>query len=203
MQELEENTTANLSDYLAKVEKLDKTNAFSSIGVHKQGNAFQLQFFSRLIQIDQQDVIDLSGEKLSPMLKTVLCKYLLNCPKQEVKNESKLITFREFSGAGPLFSRFADNTNKTIEQTFSTRMDDLERRCHDIKGEPFNSPSYDLSFKFQALPKIEITLQFNDRDELFPAKAVLLFNDNATDYLDLKSIGSLATYLTGLLINIR
>ena len=61
--------------------------------------------------------------------------------------------------------------------------------------------SYDLSVRFQALSRIPIILNFNDTDDMMPANAVFLFHDNADRYLDLKSLGILCTYLTGLLIN--
>jgi hypothetical protein len=37
-------------------------------------------------------------------------------------------------------------------------------------------------------------------DELLPAQSAFLFHDNADKYLDIKSLGIIATYLTGLLI---
>ena len=63
--------------------------------------------------------------------------------------------------------------------------------------------SYDLSARFQALPRIPVILNFNDKDELMPAKAVFLYYDNGDVYLDLQSLTITCTYLTGLLIQSR
>jgi hypothetical protein len=77
---------------------------------------------------------------------------------------------------------------------------DLEKKCRQLFGIKVNKPSYDLSFRFKALPKIPVIIQFNDTDELLPASSTLLFHGDAENYLDKKSLATIATYLTGLLI---
>jgi len=39
-------------------------------------------------------------------------------PEKEPKSDGKLVTFREFSDAGPLFSRFTENTAKNYTNQF-------------------------------------------------------------------------------------
>jgi hypothetical protein len=65
---------------------------------------------------------------------------------------------------------------------------------------PVNNASYDLSVRFKALPKLPVILQFNDADEILPANSTLLFYEDAQEYLDLRSLAVIGTYLTGLLI---
>lgn len=96
---------------------------------------------------------------------------------------------------------FAENTHKTIESTFAGRTEDL--RSAAIAGGGIVSPettSFDISVRFQALPRIPVLLNFNERDDLFPAQCSLLFRQSAESYLDLKSLGVVGTYLTGKLI---
>jgi len=77
----------------------------------------------------------------------------------------------------------------------------LNRARAIIKSGRLSNASYDLNIQFKALPKIPVILQFNDTDEIFPAQAVFLFYDDAVQYLDLRSLAGIITYLTGLLIS--
>ena len=194
------NEDQKLNEYLTLIREQNNDNLVDILGLQKTGKGYRFDFFNRPILFDFQDFVDLSGEELSLPIKIVLCKYLLNCPHPSLEKSVRLVTFREFSEAGPLFYRFAENTSKTIEQTFSKRVEALERKCRQIYGIPVSNASYDLSIRLKALPKIPITLQFNDVDEMLPAKAVFLFHEDAVNYLDLKSLGSITTYLTGHLI---
>ena len=190
-----------LNEYLTLIREQNNDKLIDILGLQKTGKGYRFDFFNRPILFDHQDFVDLSGQELSFSIKIVLCKYLLNCSQPPLKKSVRLVTFREFPEAGPLFYRFAENTSKTIEQTFSNRVDALEQKCRQFYGISVSDASYDLSIRLKVLPKIPITLQFNDVDDILPAKAVFLFHEDAVNYLDLKSIGSITTYLTGHLIN--
>jgi hypothetical protein len=191
----------NLDSYLSQMRELDIENIPHILGIQKRDQGYRFNFFNRPILFDHNDFIDLSGKELSPLVKIVLCKYIINRPQTPLERSGRLMTFREFPGAGPLFSKFADNTNKTIEITFSKRLEEFKKKCKEMWGIPLSDASYDLNIQFKALPKIPVILQFNDTDEIFPAKAVFFFYDNAVQYLDLKSLAGIITYLTGLLIS--
>jgi hypothetical protein len=190
----------NLNEYLTLIREQDNDSLIDILGLQKTGKGYRFDFFNRPILFDQHDFIDLSGEELSLSIKIVFCRYMLNSPQPPLEKSVKLVTFREFSGAGPLFYRFAENTSKTVEQTFSKRVNTLEEKCRQLYGIPVSNASYDLSMRLKALPRIPITLLFNDVDDILPAKAVFLFHEDAVNHLDLKSIGVITTYLTGHLI---
>ena len=130
----------------------------------------------------------------------MLCTYILKSPEKELENDGKLVTFREFSNAGPLFSRFTENTAKIIQTSFSNHLETLGTRCLKLGGTILTNHSYSLSVRFRALPKIPIILNFNDVDDLMPANAGFLYRDTADTYLDLQCLTITCTYLTGLLI---
>jgi len=88
-----------------------------------------------------------------------------------------------------------------IENTFSKKLEKFKKKCKEMCGMPLNNASYDLNIRFKTLPKIPVILQFNDADEIFPAKSMFFFHDDAVQYLDLKSLAGITTYLTGLLIS--
>lgn len=190
-----------INEYLAVIREQNNDSLMDTLGLQKTAKGYKFDFFNRPILFNHKDFIDLSGEKLSISAKTVLCKYMLSCPQPPFQNSAELVTFREFSRDSPLFYRFAENISKTIGQTFSNRVGMLEQKCSQIYGMPVSNTSYDLSVRFKALPRISITLQFNDVDDMMPAKATFLFHEDAINYLDLKSLGSVMTYLTGILIS--
>jgi hypothetical protein len=200
MTDLQTQKQADIDQLLSQICKLNIDSITGILGVRKNSRGYRFDFFNREILFDHNDFFDISGEALQPAIKLAFCQYLLNHPANPPESSGKLVTFREFSEAGPLFSRFSENTNKTIEQTYSNRLVDLEKKCRQLFGIKVNKPSYDLSFRFKALPKIPVIIQFNDTDELLPASSTLLFHGDAENYLDKKSLATIATYLTGLLI---
>ncbi len=191
----------DMDEYLSQISERNIDNFIDTLGLQKCAQGYRFDFFNRPILFDSNDFIDLSGKAMPPAIKTVFCRYLIMHPENKTDSSGKLVTFREFSGAGPLFSRFVENTNKTIEKTFSGRLETLEKKCQALFGMPLHHSAYDLSIRFKALPKIPVTLQFNDADDIFPATSVFLFHDDAITYLDLKSLASIVTWFTGFLIN--
>ena len=188
------------NDYLPQTKDFDFSKKAEILGIQKQNQSFMFEFFNRQIVFDRNDFKDITGKELTFAVKVVLCKYLLMCPEKISKSSNRLVTFREFANAGPLFSSFTANTNKIIETTFSGELETLKMRCRKLGGTMMETKSYDLSVRFRALPMIPIILNFNDKDELLPAKAGFLYHDNAETYLDLECLTITCTYLTGLLI---
>ena len=187
-------------EYLSLIKDFDFSKKAEILGIQKRNQSFMFEFFNRQIVFDWNDFTDIAGEKVTCAVKVVLCKYLLMCPEKVSESSNRLVTFREFAKAGPLFSSFTSNTNKIIETSFSGQVEKLKKRCQKLGGTMMETESYDLTVRFRALHRIPIILNFNDKDELMPAKAVFLYHDNADVYLDLESLTITCTYLTGLLI---
>ncbi len=122
------------------------------------------------------------------------------CPQREIPSPSPLVTYREFKDAGPLTSYFANNTNKTIESTFSGKLSLLRGKCLTAGGVEKLSNSHDFSVEFFALPKIPVILNFNDKDDMFAAGCSILYQASAENYLDMECLAITGTFLTGLLI---
>ena len=124
----------NLDNYLSQIRELNIENIPDIIGIQKRDQGYRFDFFNRSILFDHSDFIDLSGKGLSSAVKTVLCKYIINCPKIPLESSGRLVTFRDFPGSGQLFSRFADNINKTIENTFSKKLGEFKKKCKEMGG---------------------------------------------------------------------
>ncbi len=189
-----------LNHDFATVQKIDFLKNAEILGIRQKNGTLIFGFFNRQISFSQDEIYDIEGEPLTDAVKDVLCQYLLMCPDPICESSNKLVTLREFSDAGPLFSTFTANTGKIIGTTFSGNLEDLISRCLALGGIIMENASYDLSVRFKALSRIPIIMNFNDKDDMMPASAGFLFHDNADKYLDLKSLSTICTYLTGQLI---
>jgi hypothetical protein len=188
---------------LSKIRFRDVGSTMKCLGGTKHGQTCVFDFFNRQIAFNGDDFLDVSGCEVVPAFKFVLCNYILKSPLQKNTTSKRMVTFREFSNAGPLFSRFSENTGKIISTSFSGHVDQLKQRCRHLGATLLENPSYDLSAKFRALDKVPIFLNYNDADDLMPANTIFLFYDNAESYLDLDALTIVCTYLTGLLIQER
>ena len=159
------------------------------------GKPFKHPYF-----VSARDIIDSKGCEPTPAVGTVLLDYVLH---NEVLHRARheKVSFRDFTGAGPLVSSFTSNTNRLIARSFAGRLTDLEGACRKLAGVPAADPmAVDLHMKFEALPQVPLYLAFNDREEDLPAQCNLLFEKSAETYLSLKSCFVLGTFLAGNLI---
>ena len=189
-----------LNHDFSRVKKIDFFKNAEILGIRQNSRSLIFDFFNRQILFSKNGIDDVKGQPLTDAVKDVLCQYLLMCPDPIYESSNSLVTLREFSKSGPLFSSFTANTGKIIETTFSGNLEKLINRCLSLGGILMKDKSYDLSAKFRALSRIPIILNFNDKDDMMPASAVFLFQDNANKYLDLEGLSILCTYLTGQLI---
>jgi hypothetical protein len=182
---------------LAQVNLADKARALE-LGL--SSGQIVVPLFGRPHLVSHRGIADHKGSETTPAVGSVLLDYILHNETQRSIEDPK-VSFRDFTGAGPLVSSFTNNTNHLIAHSFSGRLEDLETACRKLSGSPLNdSVAADLHVKFIALPKIPIYLNFNDREEELPAQCNLLFEKSAESYLALQSCFVLGTYLTGNLI---
>ena len=187
-------------DHLRELAKINLAERAQALKLEMRSDSLVIPFFGRLHFISQQGVVDVDGKATTPAVATVLLSYTLRNTGIPPANPEK-ISFRDCKGAGPLVVSFANNTHHLIASTFAGRLEALETACRNLFGVPDeDAVSSDLSMKFQAMPGVPQYLSFNDRDDDFPADSHLLFQRSAENYLDLKSLFVLGTYLAGGLI---
>ncbi len=186
---------------ISQLQEIDFAQRADIIGGRYKNRSLTFDFFNRQLVVTKDGIKDIDNEELTFAVKFLLCQYILLCPKKIPEKSSKLVTFREFKNSGPLFSRFTSNTNKIIETSFSGNLEKLKKQCLKLGGIIMEAPTYDLCVRFKALHKIPIILNFNDKDDIFPAQAGFLYHGDAQDYLDLECLSITCTYLTGQLIN--
>jgi hypothetical protein len=186
---------------MSQIQKINFAERADTLGGQYKNNSLTFVFFTRKIVVTKNNIKDMNNADLTFAIKFLLCQYILLCPEKLPAGSNKLITFREFNDSGPLFSRFVANTNKIIETSFSGNIKKLKEQCLQLGGTLMETANYDLCVRFKALHRIPIILNFNDKDDLMPAKATFLYHEDAQNYLDLECLSITCTYLTGQLIH--
>jgi len=162
-----------------------------------EGQHLLIPFFGTRYSLGPTTIWGPTGKRPADPICAVLVNYVLRFPEIPPRSDRR-VSFRELEGAGPLVVSFANNTNKTIMNTFAGKQAQLESAAGALGGKPQHHPSgFDLSLKFEALPHIPLYLQFNDAEASFPAQSSLLLEASIEHFLDMRSIFSLGTFLCG------
>ncbi len=187
--------------YLAELGRIDIFARADLLGLDPGEGFLRVPLYGREYHVSPTGISDSSGRAVTTAVRVVLCKYLLTCPPELPPHSDRLVTYREFKDAGPLISYFTTNTNKIIETTFAGNVPLLLERALAMGGIAMASETYDLALQFHALPRIPVLLNFNDRDDLFPASASVLYRASAEYFLDMECLAITGTLLAGRLIS--
>lgn len=175
-------------DYLKQVSDIDMAEIKDQLGLMLDGNAAIVHFFGIPYRISTDGIVNNQDRRPSHSVSVVLCKYLLMCP-HITPTQTGWVTYKDFKDSAPFVEGFLNNAEKPISRTFSGHLSNLEKACKELggrrSGEDF---PYDLSIRFDALPKVPVLMLFNDEDEEFPAHCSLLFERRAEKYLDMECL---------------
>jgi hypothetical protein len=186
--------------YQSQIAALDLAQMAARVGARLSEASLIVPFFEQPCWVSSRGVFDSAGKTAGPAVAVAVYTYCFKCP-EFLPVESDWLTFREFENASPLAGFFTANTNRLIATRFSGKLSELDAACRAMGAstEPENS-AYDLAVTFNALPKVPLSLRFNDRDDDLPAQSVLLFKNSAEASLDLQAMIILGTFLAGNLI---
>jgi hypothetical protein len=187
-------------DYLFRLQQVNLMDRAEKLGASVVGNELSLPFFNSEFLVSAEGIRSRKQEKVPFAVKVVLSRYILMCPANDELSDAHLVSYREFKDAAPLISYFTTNTTKTIEIAHSGDLENLHDKCTQAGGVEQKHAGYDLSMMFNALPKIPMYLNFNDADDEFPAKCVILYKSDAEKYLDMECLAITGTYLVGKLL---
>ena len=139
--------------------------------------------------------MDRKGSRPPHSVCVILCQYLLLSPDRP-EDERQLVTYRDFKDAAPYVQGFDNTARKPVSKAFAGRLAELETGCRQLGGVPSDiGISCDLSYMFEALPRVVIYLVFNDADEDFQADCSLLFEKQAARYLDMECLAMIGMVL--------
>jgi len=183
-------------DYLAQVAKLDVQSISEKLGVQVQEEGVIIPLFGEPYRVSTMDIIDPFGNKPLHAVIVLLCKYLLLCP-DGISYKDDWVTYKDFKDAAPFVHGFLTNAEKPIAKNFSGRLNELNKACKKLGGYPPDVElAYDLTMKFDSLPKVPVFLLFNDEDDEFPAQCSLLFERRAAKYLDMECLAIIGWLLS-------
>lgn len=177
-------------DYCRQIAELDFSSIKDTLGIEFRDQGAIIPFLGEDYIISNKGIEDEFGNRPNYMVCVILSKYLLLCPEAPVVNKewAALKDFRKLSQFTNL-NVFTSDTERPIVKRFSGRLDELSDASQRLGGKPCDmGTSYDFAMEFKVLPKIEIMLLFNDRDDEFPATCSVLFQRQAEYYLDPESL---------------
>jgi hypothetical protein len=186
--------------YLAEILTIDYLSRADMLGVEQRDGTLLIPLYDTTYLLSGKGIAAQDGTPVTPAVNVILSKYVLMCPVDMQPVPDRLMTYREFRDASPLVSYFTKNTNKTIESQFAGRISALEKRALQLGAVVLRNDAYDLSVQFHALPRIPVILNFNDRDDMFPATCSILYKLSAEQFLDMECLAMTGTLLAGKLI---
>lgn len=186
--------------YLAEIQSIDYLARANLLGAEVDNDALVIPLYNRFYSVSVRSIEGVEGAVAHDAVRVILAKYVLMCPDHPPEPTQRWMTYREFRDAGPLVSYFTSTTNKNIETHFSGSVIRLEDRCRELGAHIEDNPSYDLSVRFLALPRVPVVLNFNDADDMFPATCSILYRESAQHYLDMECLAMTGTMLSGKLL---
>jgi len=187
--------------YLAEIGTIDYLGKADILGCARDGDRLIIPLYDRRYQVSSAGILAEDGEVTTTAVRVILSRYVLHCQNLVPFDTDPYRTFRDFRNSSPLISYFTANTNKTLEQTFAGKLTLLAQACRGLGGVAQENASYDCSMLFYALPRIPVVLNFNDRDEMFPASCSILYRASAENFLDMECLAMTGTLLSGRLIS--
>ncbi len=184
-------------DYLAEIASLDLStrSAILDISLEADGQTAVIPFFGSDYRVSSEGIVDARGKRPEYGTCLLLLKYLLLCPRW-IPVEDDWVNYRDLKDSGPLTVYFNDNVLGALSGRYSGRKSDLEAAAAGLDGKtPANDYPYDMAVVLRPLPRVPILLLFNDADEEFPAKAIVLFERRAERFLDAECLAVLAVAL--------
>lgn len=187
----------NYQGYCRQLASLDMEAMAADLGIEKGDGRLTLPLFDESYWVSETGILTLSGKRPGYAVAVILSKYLLMCPSQS-HEDLDWVSFRDFKATSHFtnVNYFSSDTEKAIEQSFAGKLDALATACRTMGGVSENMAlTYDLSIRFDALPRIAMLLLFNDEDDEFPAKCTVLFQKHAETYLDPESLAVCGAHL--------
>jgi hypothetical protein len=150
-------------------------------------------FLDTIFLVSNEGVRRLDGKGFKDATGSVLIHYILKGSRSWPAR--KFVSFSEL--AGPLFKQGSYSSSaleRPIIRRFQGRIPELSAAAASYGGrQEGEAGSGSVSFIFDLFPHILLQLIFYDRDDEFPARATLLFDLNATQFVDFEVLAVLVT----------
>ncbi len=181
--------------YLHQIGEIDIEAVAWNLDARVDADALIIALFGNDFRISAKGITDADGRRPGYDVCVILSKYVLLCPR-ELPVDKTWVSFRDFKDAAPLGNYFSHDVEHAIARRFSGSADLLREAGAAIGGYPAElDVSYDVVMQFDALPRIPMTMLFNDADEEFGATCSVLFQRRTEQHLDAECIAMLGWQL--------
>ncbi|WP_338606301.1 DUF3786 domain-containing protein [Desulfoferula mesophila] len=190
-----------LVDYLAQLGEAWEGIDFAVLGVELDGETAVIPFFGQPHRVSlSEGFADPQGDKPSHAASVVLAKYLLQNAGGPGAGQ-EWVAYKQFPDAAPFVEGYANTVERLISREFAGHGDKLATQCASWGGRDFDAGvSYDLVLRLPALPRVPLLLLYNDEEEPFPAQCSVLFQQDASRYLDMECMAILGMVLAHRLV---
>lgn len=159
--------------------------------LHSLNNGLTLWHFDRQIYIDFSNgqlkcISDSNSLSINEMLN--IYTLLWYC-KDTASLSGQWLPFRSMKGATPFAPAFEKNVLQSFSATFNGKESLLKTAVTRIGGSQINANSYYVP-AFACMP---LRIQFWDGDDEFSAQGNILFDKNATDFIHIESLVTIAS----------
>lgn len=184
------------------IRDINMESVSNKLGGKYEENKIRIKLFNNEYIVSSEEIIDSSGQKPSQDICVILSKYLLLCPEKQ-PNDHGWVSYSDFKDSAPLVNYFKSEVEEAVGALFSGKLRSLREASAVLGGYlPCLSVSYDFAIQFDSLPKVPVILLYNDLDEEFPAKCLILFKSHCEKYLDCECIAMLGRRLYTQLKNV-
>jgi len=193
-----------LQDLVVRLAKANIAASAKNLGLDlaPAGEAL-VPFLGKMFLVSNKGVRRQDGKAFQDAAGSVLIHYILSGSRSRPAGE--FVTFKDL--AGPLFSRGSYSSSALelpVIKRFQGRVPELLTMASIYGGrQGGEAGSGAVSLIFNLLPHILLQLIFYDRDDEFPARATLLFDRNATQFVDFEVLAVLVTLFVNDLIKSR
>lgn len=145
-----------------------------------------IPFLNQICRVDREAAVtpDDSSFRLSRNEATCILQYLTTAGGLPPRNT--WISFLELPDGPHHFVPFQKEAMEPLAKAFGSALDSFERIALALGGKPLNMG--DKGFSLQVLPKLSLAMAVWEGDEEFPAKANILFDAVAPQYLSTASL---------------
>jgi hypothetical protein len=203
MEETEENGGYRriYQDLLRELERVDLAVSARHLGLPGQDTGeIEVVCLGEIYKVSKRGIRQKEGSPFPEPVGSVLAHYIIKASCCEPAG--RFVTFAEL--AGPLFKQGSysrDALEYPLVKRYRGRVPELLAAAASLGGRIGGEGGLgSVSLILELLPKIPVQLVFYDQDEEFPARATLLYDRNATLFIEFEFLAVLATYFVQALL---
>jgi hypothetical protein len=181
-------------DLLEDLYKADISYSAERLGlVCNKSNEIEVPFMGQKFLVSNNGVKRADGKEFIESIGSVLIHYIMRACDERAGGQ--FVTFAALAGPGFSEGSYSSSAlENPLINRFQGKVPELLSAAKRSGGRPGgDAGSGGISLIFDLLPNIPMQLVFYDRDDEFSARAILLFDSNATSFLEFEFLAVLAT----------